>query len=102
MSDTAVATRNVAVRPLPEKRAAIAALIAARQVAYNPHRGPAWYLDDTDEPVAGSPGRALRAMRTQGLLQVDLAATPDARGAYPVSLTPAGVAALARHQGHAA
>lgn len=79
-------------RPLPRTQAKMAELISRQQVSYNPNTAR-WYLGsgDGDLAVKGD-GRALREMRAAGLLQVDMAATPDERGAYPVELTEEGQA----------
>lgn len=79
-------------RPLPRTQATMAGLITAGLVSYA--SGTARWFKGTgpDDIAVKGDGRALREMRTAGLIRVDESAQPDERGAYPVELTSAGQA----------
>lgn len=84
----------VRMRALPSTQSRMASLIVGGQVFYHP-LSATWYLqpadgvDPTAEAIRGD-GRALRTMRSTGLIAVDESVAPDVRGAYPVVMTDEG------------
>lgn len=88
-------------RALPSTQNRMAALIMSGEVFYRPSTAT-WFLAraDSDAPTVCAQrgdGRALRTMRSTGLIRVDESATPDARGAYPVTMTDAGTERYRQH-----
>lgn len=84
----------VRMRALPSTQNELAALIMAGQVFYRPVTAT-WFLqpDDGADPTVHAQrgqGRALRTMRRTGLIRVRDGRS-DARGAYPVDMTDAGI-----------
>lgn len=84
----------VRMRALPSTQNRMATLIQQGQIHYRPTTAT-WFLQpaDGEDPAAEAirgDGRALRTMRSTGLIDVDDAAPVDGRGAYPVVMTEAG------------
>lgn len=85
---------TVRMRALPSTQNRMAALILASKVFYRPTTAT-WFLQPAHsaDPAAYAQrgdGRALRTMRRTGLIEVNMPAGPDSRGAYPVIMTDAG------------
>lgn len=93
---------TVRMRALPSTQNRMAALILAGSVFYRPSTAT-WFLLPADGEDPGlraerGDGRALRTMRTTGLVEVDESATADGRGAYPVRMMDKG---RERYRAHA-
>lgn len=80
-------------RPLPRVQAQMAREVFGRQVWYSADTGR-WYRraeGDGRTPVGGAEGRALRALRSTGLLEPAADSMPDGDRARRMALTTVGL-----------